>query len=103
VTPADGGALGFPLPVVEAAGGAVEATAGETEVVVLATDDGLHAFEHPGFALRIQDGTVRGDGATWTPATGESTDGRRLRRVPTRRLYAFAWQDDHGPDAFYSG
>ena len=101
VTPADGGALGFPLPVVEAAGGAVEATVGETEVVVLATDNGLHAFEHPGFALRIEDGTVRGDGATWTPATGESTDGRRLRRVPTRRLYAFAWQDDHGPDAFY--
>jgi hypothetical protein len=103
VTPADGGALGFPLPVVEAAGGVVEATVGETDVVVLATDDGLHAFEHPGFALRIEDGTVRGDGATWTPATGESIDGRRLRRVPTRRLYSFAWQDDHGPDAFYSG
>ena len=103
VTPADDGALGFPLPVVEAAGGAVEATVGETEVVVLATDDGLHAFEHPGFALRVEEGTVRGDGATWTPATGESTDGRGLRRAPTRRLYAFAWQDDHGPDAFYSG
>ena len=103
VTPADGGALGLPLPVVEAAGGVVEATVGETEVVVLATGDGLHAFEHPGFGLRIEDGTVRGDGATWTPATGESVDGRRLRRVPTRRLYSFAWQDHHGPDAFYSG
>jgi hypothetical protein len=101
VTPADGGALGFLLPVVEAVGGVVEATVGETDVVVLATDDGLHAFEHPGFGLRIEDGTVRGDGATWTPATGESADGRRLRRVPTRRLYAFAWQEDHGPDAFY--
>jgi hypothetical protein len=103
VTPADGGALGFPLPVVEAAGGVAEATVGETDVVVLATGDGLHAFEHPGFALRVEDGTVRGDGATWTPATGESDDGRRLRRVETRRLYAFAWQDDHGPDAFYAG
>ncbi|TKX87724.1 DUF3179 domain-containing protein [Halorubrum sp. SS5] len=103
VTPADGGALGFPLPIVKAAGGVVEVIVGETDVVVLATDDGFHAFEHPGFGLRIEDGTVRGDGATWTPATGESADGRQLRRVPTRRLYAFAWQDDHGPDAFYSG
>jgi hypothetical protein len=25
----------------------------------------------------------------------------RLDRVPIRRLFAFAWQDDHGPDAFY--
>lgn len=103
VTPADGGVLGFPLPVVEATGGVVEATVGETDVVVLATDDGLYAFERPGFGLRIEDGTVRGDGTTWTPATGESADGRQLLRVPTRRLYAFAWQDDHGPDAFYSG
>jgi hypothetical protein len=52
-------------------------------VVCDATDDGLHAFERPGFALRVEDGTVRGDGATWTPATGESDDGRRelVRRV----------------------
>ena len=35
--------------------------------------------------------------------TGESDDGRALARVPTRRLFAFAWQDDHGPDAFYGG
>ncbi len=100
VTPVDGGALGFPLPVVEAAGGVTEATVGETDVVVLAPTDGLHAFERPAFELRMEDGTVRGDGATWAPATGESSDGRRLRRVRTRRLYAFAWQDDHGPDAF---
>jgi len=102
VTPADGGALGFPLPVIEAAGGVVEATVGETAVVVLATDDGLHAFEQPGFELRFENGAVRGDGATWTLTTGESNDGRRLRRVETRRLYAFAWQDDHGPRSFYS-
>jgi len=102
VTPADGGALGFPLPVVQAAGGVVEATVGETDVAVLATGDGLHAFERPEFEFRIDGGTVRGGGATWTPATGESDDGRRLRRVETRRLYAFAWQDDHGPRSFYS-
>ncbi|QAU14320.1 DUF3179 domain-containing protein [Halorubrum sp. BOL3-1] len=102
VTPTDGGALGFPLPVVEGAGGVVEATVGETDVVVLAADDGLHAFERPDFSLRIEDGTLRGDGTVWAPATGKSDDGRRLRRVPTRRLYAFAWQDDHGPDAFHA-
>lgn len=103
VTPSGGGALGFPLPVVEAAGGVVEATVGSVEVVVLATGDGLHAFERPDFEFRIEDGAVRGDGARWIPATGASEDGRRLRRVPARRLYAFAWQDDHGPDAFYLG
>jgi hypothetical protein len=27
----------------------------------------------------------------------------RLDRVPIRRLFAFAWQDDHGPDAFDEG
>lgn len=102
VTPADGGALGFPLPVVEAAGGVVEATVGKTDVIVLATDDGLHAFEQPEFELRLESGSVRGDGTTWTLTTGESDDGRRLRRVETRRLYAFAWQDDHGPRSFYS-
>ncbi|TKX55535.1 DUF3179 domain-containing protein [Halorubrum sp. SP3] len=102
VTPADGGALGFPRPIVEAAGGVVEATVGEAAVVVLATDDGLHAFEQPEFELRLEDGSVSGDGVTWALTTGESNDGRRLRRVETRRLYAFAWQDDHGPRSFYS-
>ncbi|QKG94376.1 DUF3179 domain-containing protein [Halorubrum sp. SS5] len=102
VTPTDGGALGFPLPVVEAAGGVVEATVGDTDVVVLATDDGLHAFEQPEFELRIESGLVSGDGATWTLTTGESNDGRQLRRVESRRLYAFAWQDDHGRRSFYS-
>ena len=101
VTPTDGGALGFPLPTVEAADGVVETIVGRTEVVVTATRDGLHAFEQPNFELRIEDGVLHGDGTVWTPATGESDDGRRLRRVPTRRLYAFAWQDDHGSDAFY--
>jgi hypothetical protein len=42
-----------------------------------------------------------GDGVAWDLATGWSDDGQRLRRVPARRLYAFAWQDDHGPGSFY--
>jgi len=32
--------------------------------------------------------------------TGESGDGRTLTRVPAVRLFAFAWQDAYGPDAF---
>jgi len=102
VTPDGGGALGFPLPVVEAAGGVVDATVSGVDVVVLGTAEGLHAFRRPDFRLRVKDGTIRGDGATWRPVTGESDDGRRLQRVESRRLYAFAWQDDHGSDAFYS-
>lgn len=70
-------------------------------IVVFATDEGIDAFEHPGFALSIAAGTIRGDGTTWDPVTAESADGRGLRRLPARRLYAFAWQDDHGEDAFY--
>lgn len=46
-------------------------------------------------------GTFRADGTRWEGATGEAADGRRLRRLPARRLFAFAWQDDHGPASFY--
>lgn len=41
-----------------------------------------------------------GDGTTWDPVSGESGDGRRLERVSGRRLFALAWQDAHGSDAF---
>jgi hypothetical protein len=58
---ADGEALGFPLPRVEAA-----------------------------------------DGTVWDGATGRSDDGRTLDRLASRRLFAFAWQDDHGEGAFWS-
>lgn len=103
-------ALGFPLPVVEDEDGIVEATVGETRVVVFATGDGIHAFEHPGYefvagAENSVDGFgefhARADGARWNGATGESDDGRRLTRLPTRRLFAFTWQDDHGRGSFY--
>lgn len=95
-------ALGVPLSAVDAAGGVIETTVGDTAIVVISTGDGVHAFEHPGFELRVEDETVVGDGTVWRPTTGEGEDGRRLRRLPTRRLYAFAWQDDHGPEAFYT-
>jgi hypothetical protein len=97
----DGDAVGVPLPAVEAAGGSLRATVGGEDVVVLATDDGLHAFADPGFDLVVREGRVRGDGATFDPVSGRSDDGRRLERVPARRLFAFAWRDDHGPDAFH--
>ncbi|WP_440991098.1 DUF3179 domain-containing protein [Haloarchaeobius baliensis] len=96
-------ALGFPLPRVEAAGSVVHASVGDRDVVVFATPDGIHAFENPGFAFErtAEPGTFVADGARWDGATGESDDGRGLDRLPSRRLFAFAWQDDHGADAFY--
>lgn len=99
----DGGeGVGFPLPAIEAAGGVIASTVGDQAVVAVATDDGLHAFEAPGFDLRVgSDGRLHGDGTAWTPATGVSDDGRQLTRLPARRLFAFAWQDDHGRKAFY--
>ncbi|WP_049888880.1 DUF3179 domain-containing (seleno)protein [Natronococcus occultus] len=95
-------ALGFPLPRVEDDGGVVHETVGGTDIVVLATDDGVHAFENPGYEFeRTDDGQVRADGTTWDGVTGAAADGRELDRVPARRLFAFAWRDDHGADAFY--
>ncbi|MFC4358799.1 DUF3179 domain-containing protein [Halobium salinum] len=118
-----GEAIGFPLPVVEAEGGVVTATVGDVAAVVFAGDGGVHAFERPtGFEFRRGDGTDDGDvtadsdvtdgdddqtgrfvadGTTWDGATGVGADGRQLVRLPARRLFAFAWQDDHGRDAFF--
>jgi hypothetical protein len=97
-------AVGYPLPRVEAAGGVIRDTVGGLDVLVFAVNGGLHAFEDPGLDVERADGadgTVRADGTTWDPVTGESTDGRRLERIPATRLYAFAWQDAHGPDSFH--
>lgn len=101
----DGEALGVPLERVEAADGVVRVTVGGESVVVFATDDGVHAFADPGVAFEAtgDDGRFTSDGTTWDGATGVAADGRRLDRLPARRLFAFAWQDDHGPDAFWSG
>ena len=98
----NGEALGFPLSRVEAAGGVVEATVGEGAVAVVSTGEGFHAFDAPPFSLAVtDDGHLTGDGTRWNAASGRSEDGRSLERVPARRLFAFAWQDDHGPDSFY--
>jgi hypothetical protein len=95
-----GEAVGYPAPRVREAGGVVTDTVGTTPLVVFAAEE-LHAFANPGYAFDRRDGQFRADGAVWDPVTGESADGRQLERVPARRLFAFTWQDDHGPDAFY--
>ncbi|USZ73461.1 DUF3179 domain-containing protein [Natronosalvus halobius] len=102
VVPGDDEALGFPLPRVADSNGVVCETIAGTDVVVFATDDGIHAFEDPGYEFEPgTDGEFYADSTTWNGATGEAADGPQLIRLPARRLFAFAWQDDHGPDAFF--
>jgi hypothetical protein len=97
----DGEAVGFPRPVVEAEGGVVATTVGKTRVVVFTTDTGIEAFADPGYDFEPAADGVRADGTRWNPETGQSDDGQCLQRIPARRLFAFAWQDDHGPASFY--
>ncbi len=99
----DGGeAVGFAKPRVQDADGVVQTTVGGTDVVVFAADGELAAYEDPGFEFKSSDGsTVRADGTTWDPTTGESVDGRSLTRLSTSWTYAYAWQTDHGPSSFY--
>jgi len=101
-------ALGFPRTRVEQGGGVVTTTVGDEPVVVFATADGLHAYRDPGYDWRSTRGGVRADDVMWDPATGNPLDNpathvaanrESLDRIPARRLFAFAWQDDHG-DAF---
>jgi hypothetical protein len=98
----DDAALGFPLPWVLDVGGVVQTTVGGRRVLVVATEAGdIHGFADPGAPFEWAEAGLVGDGTTWNPATGWAADGRRLDRLPTRRMFAFAWRDDHGPDAFY--
>ncbi|WP_312912084.1 DUF3179 domain-containing (seleno)protein [Natronosalvus caseinilyticus] len=111
----DGDALGIPFPWVREAGGVLRTSVGKNEIVVVAGEAGIHAFEAPDFALEFaravedanadadtdatDDPPLVGDGTTWDPVTGESEDGRRLETVPAKRLFAFAWCDDHGQES----
>jgi len=96
-------AVGYPLPGVLDAGGVVTDTVGDIDVVVFAVAGRLHAFEDPGLSFGPTDepGRFRADGTTWDGETGAGGDGRTLARVPARSMFAFAWQDDHGPGSFY--
>lgn len=98
----DGESLGFPRQQVLEAGGIVQTTVGERDVVVFASEEaGIHGYVDPDREFERSGPEVVADGTTWDPATGRSADGRKLDRLPTRRLFAFAWQDDHGPNSFY--
>ncbi len=99
----DGEAVGYLRPRLHEAGGVLTDEVGGVSVVVVASEAGLHAFENPGYEFRLDGkGKLSADDTVWDPATGQSEDGRSLTRVPARRLFAFTWQDDHGPDSFYS-
>jgi hypothetical protein len=94
-------ALGIPRFVVEQNDDIVQVSVGPWAVIVFTTADGLHAFDDPGFTFEPVPDGFRGDGTVWNGTTGLAQDGRRLDRIPAKRLFAFAWQDDHGPDSFY--
>lgn len=98
----DSHAVGYPVPQVRAEGGIVADTVGGLDILIVSSGDDIHAFENPGYRFEFRDGTLYGDGTSWNPATGRSSDSRRLSRLPARRLYAFAWLDDHGPESFYA-
>jgi len=99
-----GEAIAYPETRIRDADGLIEDSVGETEILVVGGGDGLHAYEHPGHDFEwTTESVLRGDGTVWNPATGRSEDGRRLTRIPSQQLFAFTWQDDHGPDAFYGG
>lgn len=98
----DGGeATGYPLEVVDREGGVVTDVVGDRDIVVWTSGDEFGVFENPGYEFRLRDGILYADGTTWNGTTGRSDDDRRLPQVPFRQLYAFAWQDDHGPSSFY--
>ncbi|MFB6117165.1 DUF3179 domain-containing (seleno)protein [Halosegnis sp.] len=99
----DADAVAFPRQRVAAAGGLVRETVAGQALLIVLGDGELHAYEAPGFPIERADGNapLSGDGTTWDPATGHSDDGRQLTPAPARRLFAFAWQDAHGADAFW--
>jgi hypothetical protein len=96
-------AVGYPATRVRNAGGAVTDRIDGRDIVVFATKEEIHAFEHPSYEFEPSeaDEEFRAAGTTWDPVTGKSADGRELERLPSQRLFAFTWQDDHGPDAFW--
>lgn len=99
----NGEAVGIPLTEVTESGGVVTTTIGESSIVIFATDGVLQGFENPGLSFEPteQSGTFRGDGTVWDGTVGISDDGRVLEPIAAQWTFAFVWQDDHAPDAFY--
>lgn len=98
----DDEAVGYPLSHVRRAGGVVADTVSSLDLIAVATDAGIHAFDHPGGDPRLDGEHLVVDGERYDPMTGRGQDGARLEHVPAIRLFAFSWQDDHGSDAFYT-
>ena len=96
-----GEAIGYPRSQVEAAGGVVVDTIGDTEVIVVAIEEGIHAFEHPGGDVTLEGDRLIVDGRSFHPATGRGMHGATLARIPAIQLFAFTWLDDHGEDALF--
>ncbi len=96
-----GTAKAYPIPVVGAQGGVITDSIGDLSIVVILTADQIVAYENPGYEFSNKNETIYGDGTQWDPVTGEGDDGRVLTPVPSRRMFAFAWQDAHGEDSFY--
>ena len=96
-----GESIGYPISRVDAEDGSVTDSVGGLDIVVFTLKGGIHAFTNPGLSFPKQDGVIHADETTWDPVTGTSADGRGLDRVPACRMFAFAWQDGHGVNAFY--
>lgn len=97
-------ALGIPVPRLKAAGGVAAVSVGGQSILAVGTDDGLFGYEAPSGEVRQVDDPDRfeADGTRWNARTGTGDDGRTLDRIPIRRLFAFTWQDDHGPESFWN-
>ncbi len=53
---------------------------------------GIPGLEDPGISFAFTDNGIVADGTIWDRATGHAADGRHLELLPSRRLFAFAWQ-----------
>ena len=61
-----GEAVGYPISQVRSDGGVVTDAVGGLAVLVVGTERDIHAFEHPGHGFVLRDGTLYGDGVSWT-------------------------------------
>ncbi|MFB6254154.1 MAG: DUF3179 domain-containing protein [Halobacteriaceae archaeon] len=94
--------VGFPYPEVQKHNGVLQTSVGGKQIVIFATENGMSGYQNPGYSFtRIKDKMVQADGTQWNMNTGQSNDGRSLTPINGKVMFAFAWQDDHGTDAFY--
>ena len=97
-----GDAVAVPVASLEAEG-PVQSRLGDTDIIVVGTGSGATLFVHPEFEVTRDGDRLRGDGTTWDVVSSVGADGRQLDRLPARRLFAFAWQDDTRPRRLRNG